>query len=451
MGIVAVATAQELTTAITSAQPGDEIVLADGTYRMTGVTCGAVGTEAAPIKVHAANRRAAKIELDGLEGFKVTGAYWQFEGLDVTGVCATDSACEHAFHVMGAAHHFTLRDSRVADFNAQLKVNAATINGTHVAPDAGLVEYNDIGDTRGRATTNPVTKLNIDTGDDWIVRGNYLHDAQKLQDNQTSYLAFLKSGGKRGLVERNLVVCAKDVATGGVRIGLSLGGGGTGAQYCAPAYDPNVPCTVEHDGGTIRNNIIANCTDVGIYLNRAKNSKLLYNTLIATAGIDFRYATSTGEAVGNVMAGKVRNRDGSTGTFANNLTDVAMGTFTALYQAPLIGDLTVIGDATSLIGMGPARTEVPDDYCGRARPSGMYTLGAVEHSLGTCTTTTPPDTGSGGGDAGAGGGDDDAMSDGGGGCCDAGARGSGATLLAGAVALALVRRRSRPRTSGSSR
>jgi len=143
-----------------------------------------------------------------------------------------------------------LRGSRVRDFNAQLKVNAQLVGAAYAAPDRGLIEYNEIGDTRGRATSNPVTKLNIDTGDDWVIRGNYLHDARKLEGNGVSYAAFLKSGGKRGRFERNLVLCAKDVAAGGAQIGLSLGGGGTGAQYCAPAQDAGLggavsgrPCT----------------------------------------------------------------------------------------------------------------------------------------------------------------------------------------------------------------
>lgn len=382
-----VTTAAELQAAIAAAHAGDEIVLADGTYRSTGASCSAAGTEAQPIVVRAANPLGAVIELDALEGFRVTGAHWHFEGLDVRGVCASDPDCEHAFHVSGAAHGFVLRRSRITDFNAQLKVNAAMVGGTMVAPDRGLVEYNEVGDTRGRNTSNPVTKLNIDTGDDWIVRGNYLHDAYKLGGDGTSYAAFLKSGGKRGTFERNLVVCARATA-GGTRIGLSLGGGGTGAQFCAPAYDASVPCAVEHDGGTIKNNIIANCSDVGIYLNRAKDTKVLYNTLVGTAGIDFRFATTTGEAVGNVLAGTIRPRDGGTVTATSNLASVAAATFTGWYRDPLIGDLTVVGDVASLVGAGPLR--VDNDYCAHARPPGMSTLGAIEHAAGGCDTTRPP-------------------------------------------------------------
>ena len=424
--VVNVTTPSELMTAISDAQPGDEIVLAAGTYRLSGATCAASGTQGMPIVVRSAEPLGAKLELDGLEGFKVTGAHWQFDGLDIRGVCANDSDCEHAFHVTGAAHDFVLRNSRVRDFNAQVKSNAAQIGGTWVAPNRGLIENNDIGDTRARATDNPVTKLNIDGGEDWVIRGNYLHDFHKAQSDQISYGAFFKSGSKRGVMERNLVVCERDAPEGGYRIGLSLGGGGTDPAFCAPAYDPGVPCSVEHEAGIIRNNIIANCSDVGVYLNRAKDSKVLYNTLIETTGIDFRYETTTGEAIGNVLTAVIRSRNGAPApSMIANLENVLLGEFEMWYRDPLVGDLEVTGNVDALLGMGPAHAQVTDDYCGRTRPASGLALGAVEHSLGACDTQDP---------GGNGGGKDD---DGG---CQAG---TGGSWLAGLAAIALGLRRRR--------
>ncbi|NOU28101.1 MAG: PE-PGRS family protein, partial [Polyangiaceae bacterium] len=86
---VAVATAAELTSAIAGAQPGDRIVLASGTYALNASpSCNAVGTAAAPIEVVAQTPLGAKITFDTLEGFKVNGPFWHFDGLDVRGVCA---------------------------------------------------------------------------------------------------------------------------------------------------------------------------------------------------------------------------------------------------------------------------------------------------------------------------------------------------------------------------
>ena len=384
---VPVSTPAGLLAAVSAAHPGDRIVLADGTYSFNAsVVCSAAGTAAQPITVAAEHALGARIEFNTLEGFRVSGANWHFEGLDIHGVCADDNDCEHAFHITGAADGYVIRGNRVVDFNAQIKVNAAAVGGVNEAPDDGLVEYNEFFDTHVRQTADPVTKVNIDSGDRIVVRGNYIHDFAKGGADGISYGSFLKSGGRGGLYERNLVVCQQSF-TGGTRIGLSFGGGGTGAQYCAPAYDAGVPCDPEHTDGIMRNNIIASCSDVGIYLNKAANTKLLFNTLIATSGIDFRYPSSTGIAVGNVLAGSIHQRDGATFTGTDNLINVT--TFGAMYQAPAVGDLRLKGDVSALLGQAAARVDVPDDYCGRTRTA-PYDLGALQSSLGDCDTVPPP-------------------------------------------------------------
>jgi len=122
-----VTNATELRNAIGMAKAGDTIILANGTYAFTAkINCSAAG----PIVVKAQNPLQAKIELNTLEGFAVTAAGWTFEGLDIGGTCTDDNNCEHAFHVTGAAEGFVLRNNRVHDFNAQLKVNASNIGGT---------------------------------------------------------------------------------------------------------------------------------------------------------------------------------------------------------------------------------------------------------------------------------------------------------------------------------
>lgn len=387
---VPVSTAAALKTAIAAAQPGDELVLAAGTYQLTGATCSAAGSASLPIRVRAAAPFAAKIEFDGLEGFHVTGPHWHFEDLEIRGVCASDPDCEHAFHVTGKADGFKLLRCKVIDFNAQLKVNSDLVGGVRVMPQGGLVEGNQIYDTHPRATSNPVTKLNVDNASGWVARANLIHDFHKGGGDGISYGAFFKGGGKNNSFERNLVLCSKNDTTGGTRIGLSFGGGGMSPALCAPAFSASVPCDPENDGGLMQNNIIVSCSDVGIYLNKAKNTKLLHNTLIGTTGIDFRFASSTGEAHGNLLGDKIRLRDGGSYTGSDNLTQVPLADFLAMYQAPLVGDLRKKGDLGKVIDKGGATPGVSDDYCARARVDGKHDWGALEHSLGDCATTLPP-------------------------------------------------------------
>ncbi len=440
---VPVSTVTELRAALQAARAGDVITLADGTYVTTSdFSCSANGTAQQPIIVRAANQFGAKLELATTEGFKVSGKHWQFEGLELRGTCANDADCEHAFHVTGDADDFVMRGNRVVNFNAQLKANAAQVSGVWQTPDRGLIERNELFDTRARNTGNPTTKLNIDTGDDWVVRGNFIHDFQKGGGDGVSYGAFMKSGGKRGVFEKNLVICqAQGAHTGGTRIGLSFGGGGTGNAFCAPAFDANVTCDPEHTDGTLRNNVVVGCSDVAVYLNEATNTKVLHNTFIGTNGVDYRFATSTGLAQGNLLASVVRARNGGTFTGLENVTGVSGATFEGYYQSPAIGDLRIKGDVSALHGVVTALSEVPDDFCGRARPAGARTVGALEHSSGSCETvwaallpvgggggSTPVDAGAGGGggsalvDAGAGGGGGSAL-------VDAGAGGGGAAVV----------------------
>jgi MYXO-CTERM domain-containing protein len=214
----------------------------------------------------------------------------------------------------------------------------------------------------------------------------------------------------------------------------------------------------------MRNNVIANCSDVGIYLNKARSTQVLFNTLISTSGVDFRFASSTGTAHGNVLAGSLRGREGGTFDAGTNLANVAPATFSGWYQDPLKGDLTIRGDVSALSGAAAASAQVVDDFCGRPRPAqGAYSLGALEHSLGNCSDW-PADGGSSSPDAGTGDGgldggstspvDAGVVSDGGtgaenppdeetaGGCgCSSGSGANAAFLLMALGLLALSRHR----------
>ena len=65
----------------------------------------------------------------------------------------------------------------------------------------------------------------------------------------------------------------------------------------------------EHADGVISENLIAFCSDDGIYLNRAANSVIRHNTLIGTSGIDVRYPESIARVDANIVDGEIRARD----------------------------------------------------------------------------------------------------------------------------------------------
>jgi len=384
--VVPVSDVAGLRAAMQGAQAGDEIVLAAGLYDVDGnLNASAPGTAALPIAVRAAEPRSVLIRFGGfgglVEGFRVSGSHWRFAGLDVEGACALDENCEHAFHLFGNADATVLRNNVLRDFNAQVKSNGGSVAGVFVFPDDVLIERNTLHDTRARDTANPVTKLDVVGGRRWIVRANTIHDFQKGAGDNISYGAFLKGNSRDGLFERNLVRCAR-FTSGGIRIGLSFGGGGTGAQFCEEGS-----CVTEHQNGSLRNNIIMDCSDVGIYINRGAGTRVMHNTLYATAGIDVRFPTSTADVRNNLLGGAIRDRDGATSTRSGNLAGVTPTQFAAWFADASAADFRLL-DGTAFVNQGAAAPQVTDDFCGTARVDGALDIGAIEYVPAPACLTT---------------------------------------------------------------
>ncbi|HTG32723.1 MAG TPA: right-handed parallel beta-helix repeat-containing protein [Thermoanaerobaculia bacterium] len=380
--VIPVATAAQLLNAVNGARAGDVITLAPGIYDFSQpLYCDTPGTAAQPITVQASALGLALIRFNTVEGFRVSAPYWDFESLDIQGICPSHTDCEHAFHVGGGADFTRIRNSRMRDFNAMIKGNG---DGTpHIFPNDVLIEGNELFDTVPRQTANPVTPIDVVGGRRWMIRGNYIHDHGKAQGDQVSYAAFLKGNSRDGVFERNLVICERN-HTGGVRLGLSFGGGGTSpASVCEDGT-----CTPEHQNGVMRNNVIVNCpADVGIYLNKAQNARIYNNTLYNTTGIDVRFTASTADLRDNLLSGAIRNRDGGTSTQGANRAGVTLAQWTAWFVSPALANFA-LRDGSQVVNLGQALPQVTDDYCGRMRSDGAPDLGAVEYGgLGICDTT----------------------------------------------------------------
>ncbi len=368
-----VSDAAGLLTAVQQANPGDDIQLESGTYRIDqNISLNRPG----PITMNGAN--GAVIEFDAVEGFKVNAPDWTFDHLTIRGVCADDSDCEHAFHIVGGADRTVIRNSRIINFNAQIKGNGnGQVPGTY--PNDVLIEFNEFYDEAPRETSNPVTKIDVVGGRRWIIRRNYLHDFAKGQGNGVSYAAFLKGNSRDGLFDANLVVCSRD-HDGATRLGLSFGGGGTAPDSICE----DQTCSPEHQNGVMRNNIVANCSDVGIYINKGKDVRLINNTLIGTSGIDVRFAESTAVVANNIVEGRIRERDGGSATQSNNLDQLSPVDF--FVDAPNLDFRPV--NVMALIDAGRAEM-VEFDYCANTRDR-VLDIGAIEYSAGyVCDASIP--------------------------------------------------------------
>lgn len=365
---VQVATPEALRAALLQVAPGDVITLAPGTYRFQGkgIDVPRAGRADAPIVVRAAQPGTAHIELETLEGFVVSAPYWRFENLNIDGVCRADDDCEHAFHVVANGHHFASVNNTIRDFNAHIKINGA--GGRF--PDDGLIEHTTLSATHARATTKPVTPVDLVAASGWTLRANLITDFVKRDGNQVSYGAFAKGGGKNNVFERNVVWC-EQVLRGlpGQRVGLSLGGGGTGHEFCRDGR-----CITEQEGGTLRANLVVGCSDAGIYLNNAAGSQVFDNTLVDTTGVDVRYPASSAQVDGNLVDGPIRGREGGIVHLGDNraapLWRAYLGSHPVrgLFRAPEAGDFTWRDDAPLRDGADEGeRPAGALDLCGTRR------------------------------------------------------------------------------------
>jgi hypothetical protein len=369
--VIFVKDADEVSKAVEAAQPGDIITLMPGTYAFAGgrgrIDASGAGRAGREIVVRAARPGTVKLEFDLVEGFKVSGAYWMFEGLEIRGTCKEHRACEHAFHVVGAAHHFVARGNRISDFNAHFKINAE--NGA--APDSGMLEGNVLTNSAVRATANPVTPIDLVAASNWVMRGNAISDFVKGEGDRVSYAGYAKGGGANNRFEQNLVVCENFLrGQPGSRVGLSLGGGGTGQASCRDQR-----CIVEQQGGVIQANLIMACSDDGIYLNKAAASVVRHNTLIDTGPVAVRFPETSADLEGNLLDASIQARDGGVAHAQDNrqtgMSSLYVGRHPvrALFADPARFDFRWAGAAPLREEtQAPTQTQAPlPDLCGGER------------------------------------------------------------------------------------
>lgn len=314
---IIVETKQALQQAISDVKPGTVIYMAPGRYLINKtVKLDQAGFENAPIELKSLNEEEpAELVVVTQEGFVLTAPYWIFSNLRFRGDCEFDTHCEHALHLAGNAKYAVIRNSEFKNFNAHIKANG---NYSGQFPDFVLVENNNFTNEWVRETKNPVTPIDVVGGSNWIVKQNFIADfARKNKSKMSvSYGAFFKGAGENSLFEENLVACSWKLdyqSALDVRIGLSIGGGGSGKRFCR---DKN--CNFEYKDGKIHNNTILNCSDVGIYLNKAKQSQVYNNLLLSTLGIDARFPSTSADISNNSLNGRIKSRDNASTVLVDN-------------------------------------------------------------------------------------------------------------------------------------
>lgn len=310
----------EILAAIKNARAGDDIVIAPGRYfiKARQIYLKVDGNEYSPIRLRAEKFGEVTMMFDTMEGMVIQGDYWAVENIKIMGSCPVVSHCEHAIHIVGA-NHTIIKNNEMRNFNSIIKANGYGPMNNRQYPDDVLIEHNTFINDSVRPTDSAVTLIDSLSGNDWVIRKNIIANNSKGGGDNISYAAFLKGNSQNGLFEQNIVDCEKSLADdGSIRIGLSLGGGGTGLSYCREGI-----CPVEHNAGVIKNNLIVNCSqDVGIYLNKASNTIISHNTILNSTGIDVRFPESSATIVNNLLSGSIRERNQGKLTQIENISKV---------------------------------------------------------------------------------------------------------------------------------
>lgn len=304
---------EEFNSIINTAEPGTEIILRKGIYKIKGrrLDLKISGTQDKPIIIKAEKPGEVVFEMSSQEGFFISKPFIQFENLIFKGIKGKDHSIEHAIHLVGNASNITFKNNEFINFNSHIKSNGIIINNTRHFPSYNKIINNNFFNEWKRDTKSPVTPIDVVGGSHWLIQNNFIADFGKngRGGNGITYGAYLKGGSTNGILDNNMIVCSWKLPhtnSRDIRIGLSLGGGGTGSSYCREGK-----CGFEHDNGTISNNTILNCNnDVGIYINRSSNTKIYNNVLKNTLGIDVRFPESNAAIYNNYIDGRTKSRDG---------------------------------------------------------------------------------------------------------------------------------------------
>ncbi|OAN11357.1 hypothetical protein A3K86_20630 [Photobacterium jeanii] len=376
----------QLIKAINKAKPGDEIVVKNGSYYLEQKRINTslhYPTSAKPIILRAETAGEVRLELTTLEGLLLSRPNWIVTGFKFIGNCQPH--CEHAMHVVADADNLVISHNEFVDFNAAIKVNGVNQD----FPDFGTIAYNYFYFTEPSKASSSVTPINLDMGNDWTIKNNIIRDFIKLGGNRVSYGAFIKAGSHNGIMENNLIACnTTNNDYGGYQIGLSLGGGGMkrANRRNKAAYETN--------HSVIRNNIIMHCNDVGVYVNKGKNSIVNNNILYNTRGIDVRFKESDAIVTNNVLSGDIRERDSGIATTSNNQVlepNFLHGSdkLDGLFKAPAVGDFTPSKKLTAESSPYPIAENLAvsaystglKDFCGNPILEQDQFLGAFKNAL----------------------------------------------------------------------
>ncbi len=387
--VINVSTVSQLQSAVANLKSGQTIMVAPGTYKLTGTLY--VPQNLTNIAIRGASGKAADVVIQGdavldptppYSGSAIWGPGSGISGTmpfgiwlgDVQGVTVGDLTLKNfvddAIILNAGVQSPLIHDVVMLDTGEQLLKSNPDGSGGGV--NNGVVEYCTIGYTVA-APNNYTNGIDLHTTQNWVIRDNLFQNIYTTNTITTTGPGALAgpailiwNGSKNATVVANTFINnQREVA-----FGLS----------------PPSTITDDNTGGIIADNMIYRSGgqhgDVSIGVWNSPNTEVAYNTVLLNGdyanAVEYRFATTTGvKVLYNLTDAAVTARDGATGTVTGNVTSGAQSSW---FANEAIGDLHLTTKASGALGKGTFLAEVSTDYDGQSRPSsGTTDVGADQH------------------------------------------------------------------------
>ncbi len=315
--------------AVDTAQTGDVILLANGTYNLNGKY---LWIDVPNLTLRSASGDREAVILDG--NYQTTEIITITQSNVVIADLTIKEANTHPIHIVtdgGDTLNTKLYNLHIIDPGEQaIKINPGTSGGY---PDNGeiacsLIELTDTGRTHIR---NDCYTGGVDghQARDWVVRDNIISGFW-CESGLSEHAVHFWRGSRDTVVERNILL---DNARG---IGFGLATSGDSRTY-EDNPCPETSGYVDHFGGTARNNFIAvndgilfNSQygfDCGISLWNNCQSDVLHNTVYTAnpvktfSAIEWRFPNTSIELYNNLVNDQLMERDGASAVSQGNLSN----------------------------------------------------------------------------------------------------------------------------------
>ena len=380
--IVNVSTEPQLQTAMGNLQPGDTIVIANGTYNLTS-TLYINGKDNVTIRGNSGCDNVILVGkgMDNSNYGNVPLGIWSNSNNTTVAHLTIRDTWDNELIFNPGAQSPHVYSVKLLNAGSQFIKSNPTDGPNGIGVNNGVVEYSWLEYTNGPPATDHGAGVGYTNGisahaaDNWIIRGNVFKNfhTPDTADYLWNPAVLMWNHSTNTLTERNTFINVDRAIAYGL-------------QNTSPP---------DHQGGTIRNNFVylqpglmsasrKSSSDGSIIVWGSPDTKVYHNTVLANANIfysiEFRFAVTTnGEARNNLADLPIHLRDSASAAMSGNLVTANSG----MFVNPASANLHLLSTATSAIDQAPVLAAVSDDFDGEVRPQGAgYDIGADEFSSG---------------------------------------------------------------------